>query len=171
MSEDLWNTIKSLEEERDKFAKKERGKTFERRPQKFDVHEHAKLDLHELAAVRQVPPGRLAGRILEEVVSLWAKNATDRNLYLKRVENPREADIEISQESAKGLVMDMGNSETFTLNLLTQVVMHYYENGGQGKGSFVSAYTIKSSIKRNTHSVSLFVILFYKMENMTGEKK
>lgn len=128
--EKLWETIQNLENQRDAFAKKERGKTFERRPQKFDVHEHAKLDLHELAAVRQVPPGRLAGRILEEVVLLWAKNATDRNLYLKRVENPREADIEITQDSAKGLVMDMGNSETFTLNLLTQVVMHYYENGG-----------------------------------------
>ena len=110
--------------------KKKRGKTFERRPQKFDVHEHAKLDLHELAAVRQVPPGRLAGRILEEVVSLWAANATHQNLCLKLVDNPREADIEISQESAKGLVMDMSNSETFTLNLLTQVVFHYFENGG-----------------------------------------
>lgn len=130
MSEELWDTIQNLEKQRDAFAQKKRGKTFERRPQKFDVHEHAKLDLHELAAVRQVPPGRLAGRILEEVVSLWTRNASDKSLYLKRVENPREADIEISQESAKGLVMDMGNSETFTLNLLTQVVMHYYENGG-----------------------------------------
>ena len=88
--------------------------------------------LADLADMRMVRPGTIAGSILETVIQLWGgRYPYDEDLYLRRCADPKKAEtvIDHSGSSVRPDFSAFGFTSAFDLQLLGRAVVALLETG------------------------------------------
>ncbi len=123
---DLLAVLDKMDESRKDFCSEVRTKFRKKTYRRVPMHLWTAINLEELAQVRGVPLGTLAAEILEQVSNLWQHNATDHSLFLKRVENPAEADVVIDSKPEEGwYAVSVDTSEAWDRTSVVLAIRNY----------------------------------------------
>lgn len=126
----LLGALQDIDKSRVEYSRGDRTQFSKETYRRIPMHEWTIRDLDELSQVRGVALGTLGGEILQKVLSLWQRFATDQDLYLKRVENPAESDIQIQgKPKEKACAVSLDSSEEWTRRRVMLAVFHYISAG------------------------------------------
>ena len=124
----LLGALREIDNTKSKYSSKLRDSFQKTSTRKVSLYPWTVLDLDELSQVRQLPLNTLAGEILNQVAQLWQRFPTDRNLFLKRVENPAEADVVVDTEpDTDEVAVSLDSSEVWDRRTVILAVHRYLE--------------------------------------------
>jgi len=124
--QELLGSLAKIDQSRQDYCSEVRTKFSKKTYRRVPMHLWTAINLEELAQVRGVALGTLAAEILEQVASLWQKHATDHDLFLKRVENPPEADVVIDSNPDEGWwAVSVDTSEAWDRTSVVLAIRNY----------------------------------------------
>lgn len=123
---DLLASLDKIDQSRQDYCSEVRTKFRKQTYRRVPMHLWTAINLEELGQVREVALGTLAAEILEQVANLWQRNATDHSLFLKRVENPAEADVVIDSKPEEGwYAVSVDTSEAWDRTSVVLAIRNY----------------------------------------------
>jgi hypothetical protein len=124
----LLGALREIDNTKSKYSSKLRDSFQKTITRKLYLYPWTVLDLDELSQVRQLPLNTLASEILNQVAQLWQRFPTDRNLFLKRVEDPANADVVVDTETnTDEVAVSLDSSEVWDRRMVILAVHRYLE--------------------------------------------
>ena len=124
----LLGALREIDNTKSKYSSKLRDSFQKTITRKLYLYPWTVLDLDELSQVRQLPLNPLASEILNQVAQLWQRFPTDRNLFLKRVEDPANADVVVDTETnTDEVAVSLDSSEVWDRRMVILAVHRYLE--------------------------------------------
>lgn len=124
----LLGALREIDNTKSEYSRQLRDQFKKATTRRVTLYPWTALDLDELSQVRQLSLTTLAGEILNQVAQLWQRFPTDRNLFLKRVENPANADVVVDTEpDTDEVAVSLDSSEVWDRRLVILAVHRYLE--------------------------------------------